>query len=254
LSARSPFLPPRRTGRGEIDTVAGFSYGWPIATFCLLHGKWHDPSCWEPLTGLLLERGHDVIAPRLPLDDPQTTFEDRARPAIEELAGVEGAVVVVGHSLASGYSPLVAVSSPGALLVHLCPAPVGPFADVGAPIKPYRAGFPFPRNDGRGVSVWDHEAAIEAMYSRLEPEDARVLADRLVPGSSPANDYPLAGHPDVPAALVYASHDEFFEPDWERWVAREILRVEPIELATGHFAMVEDPEVLGDALDGLAPG
>lgn len=119
-------------------------------------------------------------------------------------------------------------------------------------MNPYRAGFTFPQSDGRGVSVWESRAAIDAMYSRLAPEDARALAKHLEPGSSPADSYPLQGHPDVPAALVYANADEFFEPAWERWVAREVLQVEPIELATGHFAMAEAPEQLADILARLA--
>ena len=99
--------------------------------------------------------------------------------------------------------------------------------------------------------VWDPEAAIEAMYGRLPPETARALADRLLPGAGPA-EYPLDGHPDVPTALIYATEDEFFEPDFERFMAREVLGVEPIEIPGGHFPMVEDPDKLADVLDRLA--
>jgi pimeloyl-ACP methyl ester carboxylesterase len=35
-------------------------------------------------------------------------------------------------------------------------------------------------------------------------------------------------------------------------MAREQLRVEPIELPGGHFPMVEDPERLAEVLDRLA--
>ena len=99
--------------------------------------------------------------------------------------------------------------------------------------------------------VWDPGAAIEAMYGRLPPETARALADRLLPGAAPA-EYPLDGHPDVPTALIYAIEDEFFEPDFERFMAREVLGVEPIEIPGGHFPMVEDPDTLADVLDRLA--
>ena len=65
-------------------------------------------------------------------------------------------------------------------------------------------------------------------------------------------DYPLAAQPDVRTALVYAIDDEFFTPEWERFVAREILGVEPIEIPGGHFPMAEDPRALAELLDGLA--
>ena len=57
---------------------------------------------------------------------------------------------------------------------------------------------------------------------------------------------------DIRTALVYAADDELFEPAWERFMARELLGVEPIEIPGGHFPMVEDPDSLGELLDRLA--
>ncbi len=79
-----------------------------------------------------------------------------------------------------------------------------------------------------------------------------ALAQRLRPMAMPPDEYPLPEHPDVPAALVYAAEDECFEPEFERFMAREVLGVEPIELPGGHFPMVEDPEGLAAVLDRLA--
>jgi pimeloyl-ACP methyl ester carboxylesterase len=92
------------------------------------------------------------------------------------------------------------------------------------------------------------------MYARLAPEDAQALAQRLRPMAMPPGDYPLAEHPDVPVALLYASDDEFFEPAFERFMARELLGVDPIELEGGHFAMIEDPAGLARLLDALSAG
>jgi pimeloyl-ACP methyl ester carboxylesterase len=68
----------------------------------------------------------------------------------------------------------------------------------------------------------------------------------------PSGDYPLETHPDNPTVLIYAAEDELFEPDWERFMARELLGVEPIELPGGHFPMAEDPDALAELLDGVA--
>ena len=59
-----------------------------MTTFCLIHGAWHDGTCWEPLAA-----------------------------ALDTLNGVDGDHVIVGHSLGSGYAPIVAVARPGSLLV-----------------------------------------------------------------------------------------------------------------------------------------
>jgi pimeloyl-ACP methyl ester carboxylesterase len=221
-----------------------------VATFALLHGAWHDQSCWDELIPELRERGHEAVAPELPLDDPDATFDDRARPAIEALAGVTDAVVVVGHSMSSAYAPLVANERAETLLVHLCPS-LAPFPPPpGAPDR-FRAELPFPPARDVGITVWDPDVALSSIYARLPAETARDLAGRLRPMAPPPDAFPLAGHPDVPTALIYAADDEFFNPDWERLMAREVLGVDPIEIPGGHFPMVENPARLAGLLASL---
>ena len=50
-----------------------------MATFCLIHGAWHESSCWDELVPVLEERGHRVLTPDLPLHDPELGFEERIR-------------------------------------------------------------------------------------------------------------------------------------------------------------------------------
>jgi pimeloyl-ACP methyl ester carboxylesterase len=157
-------------------------------------------------------------------------------------------VVVVGHSLGAGYSPLVAAEHPGSVLVHLCPAPVGPFAETAAPMRSSREGFVFPPNRDDGTSVWEPSEAVAVMYPRLSAEQARSLAQRLKPGSAPADSYPLSESPAVPTLVLYGRYDEFFDPEWSRWIAREVAHVEPVELATGHFPMIEAPDAVAEIL------
>ena len=170
---------------------------------------------------------------------------------MEALSGVPDPVVVVGHSMGSAYAALTAAGRPGSLLVHLCPRLGGFVEPAGAP-SPYREDFPFPPDRPDGTSVWEPDAAVAAMYGRLRPEAARDLTMNLRPKSQPPDEFPLTGPPPNPTVLIYAADDEFFEPDWERLMARELLNVEPIEIPGGHFPMAEDPEGLADLLDRLA--
>ena len=222
-----------------------------MATFGLLHGAWHDASCWDPVTEELEALGHATTAPGLPLHDPTAGYEQRIRPALEALDGAEDPVVVVAHSQSSALGPLVAATRPVSLLVYLCPRMGGFEPPDGAP-GAFRDGFPFPPARPDGATVWDPEAAIEVMYPRLAPETARELAQRLRPMAMPPDDYPLRDHPDVPTALIYAADDEFFEPAFERFMAREFLGIDAIQIPGGHFAMAEDPEGLAELLDDLA--
>jgi pimeloyl-ACP methyl ester carboxylesterase len=197
----------------------------------------------------LRARGHEAVAPDMPYDDPDAGFDARVRPALTALQGAPDPVVVVGHSSSSGYAAFAAEATHGSLLVHLCPR-LGPFPPPAGAPDTFRKDFPFPVRNTAGLVVWDTEAAIDAMYPRLPPDTARALADRLRPAAGPA-EYPLAGHPHVPTVLIYATDDEIFEPAWERFMAREVLDVESIEIAGGHFPMIENPEALADLLDRL---
>ena len=224
-----------------------------MATFCLIHGAWHEPSCWDELTPHLQERGHAVVVPDLPLQDPQAGFEERIRPAIEAIHGIQGPPVIVGHSQGTAYSSLVAAARPDALLVHLCPRLGGFEPPPGAPDM-FRQGVPFPETRPDGISVWDEDVAIKALYGRVSPPRAEMLAGRLRPMAMPRDEYPLGGPPSNQTVLIYATEDELFEPAWERFMARELLKVEPIEIPTGHFPMAEDPEALAELLDRLDAG
>ena len=222
-----------------------------MATFCFIHGQWHYGSCWEPVVERLRAAGHEAVAPDLPFNEPDAGYAERARPALDALAGADGQVVIVGHSAGSAEAALVAAEQRPALLVYLCPRFGGFPAPAGAP-DVFRAGFPFPAKDGLGRTVWEPQDAIDVMYPRLEPATGRALAQQLRPGAAAVGEYPLGRPPDVPSALVYATDDEFFTPEWERFAARDMLGVEPIEIPGGHFPMAEDPDALAELLDRLA--
>jgi pimeloyl-ACP methyl ester carboxylesterase len=203
------------------------------------------------LTERLEALGHGTVAPDLPLHDPAAGYDQRVRPAIEALEDSEGPVVVVAHSQSSALGPLVAAARPISLLVYVCPRMGSVEPPAGAP-NPFREGIPFPQARADGTTVWEPETATAVMYPRLSPQGAAALAERLRPMAMPADEYPLREHPEVSTVLIYASEDELFEPDFERFMARELLGIEPIELHSGHFPMVEDPDAVAQLLDRLA--
>jgi pimeloyl-ACP methyl ester carboxylesterase len=223
----------------------------PVSDFCLIHGAWHEPSCWDELTPRLKERGHAVVVPDLPLQDPEAGFDQRIQPALEALDGVDGPLVIVGHSQGTAYSSLVAAARPNALLVHLCPRLGGFEPPPGGP-DPFRHGIPFPEIAADGTSAWNAQVAMTALYGRVPLPRASMLAGRLRPMAMPQGDYPLTAHPANSTVLIYAAQDELFEPEWERFMARELLGVEPIEFPSGHFPMAEHPDALAELLDRIA--
>jgi pimeloyl-ACP methyl ester carboxylesterase len=223
-----------------------------MTTFCLLHGAWHDGSCWHDVADELRVRGHAVVAPDLPLHDPEAGYARRLAPAVRLLSGIDGAIVIVGHSLSSDYAAVLATEVHECSVVHLCPRLGGVPPPPRAPRRT-RPGFRWPAQDDGGGTTWDPQAAATGMYGRLEPALARELAARLRPLAPAPEPFPLTCHPDVPTTVVYAAEDEMFEPAWIRFMARELLGIEPIELPSGHFPMLEMPARLTAVLDDLAP-
>jgi pimeloyl-ACP methyl ester carboxylesterase len=212
-----------------------------VTTFCLVHGAWHDATCWDPVTEALRAAGNDVVAPDLPFHDPATTFEERVEPALQAIEGLADPVVVVGHSMGAGYAPAIAASRGGSLLVYLCPG-----------LGPLRDGFPWPPARADGTSEWDRDAAIKALYPRLAPEVARRLADQLRPMAPAAGARPRERARAGSTTVVVGLDDELFDPSSERAAARERLGVDAIEIPGGHFPMAEDPAGLAALLDRLA--
>jgi pimeloyl-ACP methyl ester carboxylesterase len=185
------------------------------------------------------------------LHDPEAGYATRLAPAAELVSEIDGPLVIVGHSLGSDYAALLAAELAEPSVVHLCPRLGGLTPPPGAPRRT-RPGFPWPAQDERGRTTWDPEVAATAMYGRLDPTLARALAARLRPLTPAPEPYPLERHPGVATAVVYTAEDELFEPAWIRFMARELLGVEPIELPGGHFPMHEAPDRLAVVLDGLA--
>ena len=140
-------------------------------------------------TPRLEERGHDVLTPDLPLHDPEAGFDERVRPALEALDGVDDPLVIVGHSQGTAYSCLLAAERPESLLVYLCPRLNGFEPPAGAPDM-FREGFPFPADSPDGTSVWDADAAISAMYPRLPPDTARLARGAHAPDGHGAGRLP----------------------------------------------------------------
>jgi pimeloyl-ACP methyl ester carboxylesterase len=223
-----------------------------VATFCLVHGAWHDDACWELLVAQLECRGHECVTPVLPLEDAAASYEDYAAVVVECLRGRE-APVLVGHSMSSAVTPLVAVKRRVRLLIYLCPA-MGGFPPPPDEPPYQRVGYERPPVDADDRSWWPHDRAVSELYGRLDTHIAERLAARLRPQPQAvfSMPYPLTRPPDPPSAFLYARKDELFDDDWSRWIARRLLGVDAIELPGGHFPMLEHPATLADLLEQVS--
>lgn len=200
-----------------------------MATFSLVHGAWHGGWCWDFVRAELRARGHIVHAPDLPCEDVAAGVEEYA-------AVVPAADIVVGHSLGGYTIPLVEARTH----VFLTAGVGGSIGSVLAP------GF----GDGQlrdelGRSYYPDPAvgAAELQY----PPEYVGLASKLR-RQAPLNGEAVAVEN---AAYIVCARDAVIRPEGQRHLARDVLRVEPLELDAGHSPMLECPEKLAVLLDAL---
>jgi len=214
--------------------------------FCLVHGAWHGGWCWAPLTRELEARGHEVVAPDLPTDDPAAGLHDFAG-----AVGAQPGAIVVGHSYGGLILPLIEAR----LHVYLCalvPTPGRPTAEVfGDALDPDFGGT---TRDALGRTYWP---SLDIAADRLYGDYPRHVVEWAFPLLRPQAQnavggvYPLSELPPIPAAYVLARGDRAVLPDWSADTAQQRLGVEPLAVGGGHFPMFDRPGELADLLEGL---
>jgi hypothetical protein len=77
-----------------------FSTAGNRATFVLIPGAGTDPGAWQWTIAELRARGHEAVAPPLPLDDPEAGPVAHAAAVVDAARDLPWRLVVVGQSLA----------------------------------------------------------------------------------------------------------------------------------------------------------
>jgi pimeloyl-ACP methyl ester carboxylesterase len=231
-----------------------------MTTFALVHGGWHDATCWDLVTPLLTQEGHDVVAMDLPCDEGMGTFDGYADAVCTALDGCDDDVMLVGHSLGGHTVPLVAARRPIRHLVYLCAlvpeigrSLADQLGDELAMLNPaYEKGVHL---DEQVRQVWVDidiaramlyndcdEAAVEAAFKRLRPQAAH-------PATVP---FSLTEFPSVRTTYIICAEDQILGGEWSRRIARDRLSADIVEIPGGHSPFYSRPSVLVDALLNLA--
>ena len=80
-----------------------------MTTFALIHGAGDVGWYWHLVEAELRSRGHDVLAPDLPIDDDAASFSEYADTVVQAIGNRAGDdLVVVAQSFGGYTAPLVA--------------------------------------------------------------------------------------------------------------------------------------------------
>jgi pimeloyl-ACP methyl ester carboxylesterase len=225
-----------------------------MATFALLHGGNHGAWCWEQLVAELEARGHRCIGPDLPCDEISAGARDWAETMVRALAGVDEAVVAVGHSAGGLALPVLASRRDVGRMVFLgavIPVPGLPISEV-LMQNPEAVTFPIlaqPQDDqGRIVIPW--EAAREYLYHDLSEGEARAAWSRLRPLSHSIffEACPIDSWPDVASTYITMADDRVLNSAWGRQAATDRLKADLVELPGSHSPFLSRPAALADVL------
>jgi pimeloyl-ACP methyl ester carboxylesterase len=218
-------------------------------TLVLVHGAWHGPWCWQPLVDELPDV--DVVTVALPSSgpDPQslgdlTADADAVRTA---LAGVEGPVVLVGHSY--GGIPVTEAASADlgvAHLVYLCAfqLDVGDslVSSLGGAVPPWQEVHP------THVRVTTPEAVF---YNGVAPEltTQAVAAIGLQSTSSLTQPLSRAAWRELPSTYVVCEQDQAIPVEAQEAMSGRAGTV--LRLDTGHSPFLAAPAELAALLRGV---
>lgn len=212
------------------------------ATFVLIHGGGASSWDWHLVAPRLRERGHEVIAVDLPIEDDANGLPEYAD-AVADAIGDRGNVVLVAHSLGGFTAPLVCERVPVDLMILLSAMIPLPGESMGA----WWSGAEYEKV---GVSIDTEEQMIDAFLHDVPVAFAKeaLAHGREQSGARWDEPSPLKAWPDVPTRFLLCRDDRFFPPEYMRPLVRERLGIEPDEIDGSHSVMLSRPAELADRL------
>lgn len=223
-----------------------------MTTFALVHGSGDGGWSWHLVQRALRGRGHEAVAPDLPTDRDDATWDDCVDVLVAAAAGAED-VVVVGHSSGGFVVPLAADRLHASLQVYVAgmvPRPGERASEWFRSVGWYEAVAELAAEDGGLTGHPDptvaHYHDVPAPLADEAMARERATSERL--GETP---WPSPRLPQIAAKYVVMTRDRFLPPPVQRCVAAERLGiVAPDELEAGHCANLSRPDELARLLAG----
>ena len=207
--------------------------------FAFIHGAGDVGWYWHLVETELRLRGHDTVAPDLPIEDDEAGLREYATAVVDAIDDRRD-VVIVAQSFGGYVAPLVADLVDARLIVlvaAMVPSP-GESADE---MFVNTRWEPLHLEDSSAHAVFYHDVPRELADEAI----SRGRRQSDTPGQEP---WPLGAWPDVETRFVLCRNDRFFPAHWLRAVVRDRLGIEPIDFDSGHCPALSRPQELAGLL------
>ena len=176
------------------------------ATFVLVHGGGASSWDWHLVAPELRDRGHEVIAVDLPIEDDANGLAEYAD-TVAAAADGRPNTVVVAHSLGGLTAPLVCSRTPVRLMVLVS-------AMIPLPGESMAAWWSATGHSELGLAMDTEEQVIDLFMHDLPIELAKeaLRHGRDQGGGKWDEPSPLKAWPDVPTRFLLCRDDRFFPP------------------------------------------
>lgn len=233
-------------------------YAEPM-NFLLLHGRSHKGACYDYTAEYLLENGHAVYNPDLPISGEGHTYDTQAELAASIVRGLRN-VVVAAHSRAGNVGPrvinrLMAMGHEDNVLCldYICPSiPYALSQQHLAEYEPekYHAGYMDTILDlSNGLTLLNPLTAPNFLYNNCPPERLEAAITDLRPHNiEDENVAPLSSHPAIPTNVYIGARDRVLSPSHIAFRSWNALGVEPQVRNWDHTPQYSYPEELAREL------
>jgi pimeloyl-ACP methyl ester carboxylesterase len=214
-----------------------------MATYVLIHGAGSDSWYWHLVVPELQARGHDVVAPDLPVDDDAAGLAEYTDVVVDAI-GDRTNIVLVAQSMGGFTAPLVCDRVPVDLMIlvaAMVPLPGESPGEWWSNTGQAQAKREKDERDGRPT---DGEFDPLMTFLHDVPED--VVAEsgahvRDQSGTPFVKPWPRDSWPDVRTRFLLCRDDRFFPAEFMRRVVKARLGIIPDEMDGGHLPALSHP-------------
>ena len=223
-----------------------------MATYVLIHGAGSDSWYWHLVVPELQARGHEVVAPDLPVDDDSAGLSEYTDVVVHAIDKVRSDIVVVAQSMGGFTAPLVCERVPVSLVILVAAmiprageSPGEWWGNTG------HAQAKRAKDERKGRAADGEFDPMVTFFHDLPPD---VAAEGMNHGKGQSGTpfekpWPLDAWPDVPTKFLLCRDDRLFPAEFMRRVVRDRLGITPDEIDSGHLPALGHPKELVERLE-----